>query len=833
MISQQEPWISVRGARENNLKNVDVDLPRNALVAFTGVSGSGKSSLAFSTIYAEAERRYLETVAPYARRLIRQVGVADVDSITGLPPAVALAQNKNTFNSRSTVGTLTTLSNLMRLLYSRAGSYPPGVRERLDADAFSPNTPNGACPICEGSGKSITVNEDALVPDTNLSIRQGAIAAWPGAWQGKNLRDIVIALGIDVDKPFRKLARAQQKWLLLTDEQPVVLVEPGDDRNEYPYNGKFVSARRHVLHSLMHSPSERQRARAAQFVVAVPCSTCQGSRLAPRALAVRFQGHSIAQLGGLPLEELITILSPIAQLKAPRAATPSVRSGEKTVVAVSLTRTLCARINALKQLGLGHLSLDRPMPSLSSGEIQRLRLATAVHAGLFGVVYILDEPSAGLHPADAAPLFELFSELKKAGNSLLVVEHDMNFVRRADWVVEVGPWAGEHGGEVLYSGPVDGLRRVPNSLTRQYLFDSPRGSKSWPRRSIESQSFLSLSGVNFRNLQDLSIRFPLGRFTAVCGVSGSGKSTLVSQLLVRSLLKNMGRSALDEVDEGPLDAALLEAAQRIQVNGAHGLSKVVLLDQRPIGRTPRSNLATYTGLFDHVRRLFAQSPGAKKLGFSASRFSFNLAEGRCEECQGVGFVSVELIFLQSSYAVCPACHGARYNEQTLRVRLGRKTIADVLNMTVDEAAAFFSAPEPLTHALATLKEVGLGYLRLGQPAPELSGGEAQRIRLATELQRGGRAQVLYVLDEPSASLHPHDTARLVAKLHELVDRDNTVIVVEHNLAVLASADWIIELGPGGGAHGGRIVAQGSPEKVARVKRSATAPYLAHALRGEH
>ena len=824
-------WIVVRGARQNNLRNVDVVLPRGAIVACTGVSGSGKSSLAFATIYAEAERRYLETIAPYARRLIRQVGEADVDTIEGLPPAVALSQARGAFSARSTVGTVTTISHLLRLLFSRAGSYPRGATGHLDADAFSPNTPHGACPTCQGTGRVQSVDEARLVADRRLSIRQGAIRAWPGAWQGKNLRDIVLALGIDVDRPFSRLPRSKQRWLLLTDEQPIVWVEPGEDRNEYPYNGKFVSAKRHVLQTLASSPSERQRRWASQFVVSAPCPACRGQRLGKAALAVKFKGRSIAELGSLPVERLLRLLAAEGRRPEPAPSRPKPRDGAEQRASASLLRGIVQRIQPLIELGLGHLTLDRVLPSLSPGEVQRLRLAASVHAGLFGVLYVLDEPSAGLHPADAAPLFDLLRRLRDAGNSLLVVEHELRFVSGADWVVDIGPGAGARGGRVLYSGPVRGLSSVAASQTGQHLFgsspstgapDGKRGPRL--RRPVGEGGWLILNHARYRNVRDLSVRFPLGVLTAVCGVSGSGKSTLVSTLLSGAFGHDpVGQN---EGEVSLMDQELADALSRLKLEGASNLRQVVTLDQKPIGRTSRSNLATYTGLFDKVRRAFASTRAARRRGYGPGRFSFNLPEGRCEHCQGSGEVEVELIFLQTHHAPCPACHGKRYNDATLKVLYEGKNIAEVLDLTVEAALDFFSAEAPIARILSVLSEVGLGYLRLGQPAPELSGGEAQRIKLATEIARGRQGAVLYLLDEPTANLHPADTSSLIRKLQDLVDRGATVVVVEHNVQVLAEADWVIELGPGGGERGGTVVAEGAPETIAQSRTSKTARFLA-------
>ncbi len=845
-------FVRVRGARENNLRNVDVDVPRDAIVAFTGVSGSGKSSLAFGTIYAEAQRRYFESVAPYARRLIQQGHNPKVEQITGLPPAVALQQRRGTPSSRSSVGTVTTLSNSVRMLFSRAGSYPEGAGQ-LDSDAFSPNTAAGACPECHGLGIAHTVSEASLVPDDALSIRDGAIAAWPGAWQGKNLRDILTHLGYDVDVPWRKLTRKDRDWILFTDEQPVVEVTPQRDRVAKPYKGRFWSAKSYVLHTLADTKSATMRERVLRFMETGPCPRCGGSGLTPEALAVTFAGRTIAELNAVPLSELAEIIRPTAGLAAAGTATRKQSSGEDNEVAVAITRDLLQRVTVLLDLGLGYLALGRATPTLSPGEMQRLRIATQLRSGLFGVIYVLDEPSAGLHPADAEPLLAVLDELKSAGNSVFVVEHNMDVVRRADWLVDVGPRAGEGGGDVLYSGPVAGLAAVEASLTRPFLFPDGTHSNNDDGGSANGGSrrdpagWLELRDITRHNLRALDADFPLGVFTAVTGVSGSGKSTLVSQVLAEVVGARLhpetwatGASAAIEsnasADGGDAASAgepgMLGGPLKVgPVSGLDGVDRLVQVDQKPIGRTPRSNLATYTGLFDAVRKEFAATDEARARGFGAGRFSFNVAGGRCETCQGEGFVAVELLFLPGSYGPCPECDGARYNQETLAVTYRGKNVAEVLGMTVDAAADFLAQVPAAARSLRTLREVGLGYLRLGQPATELSGGEAQRIKLATELQRAQRGHSLYLLDEPTTGLHPADVELLMAQLQRLVDAGNTVIVVEHEMDVVAAADWVIDLGPAGGDAGGQIIAAGTPADVARSTTSRTAPYLASVLNG--
>lgn len=781
-------------------------------MAFTGVSGSGKSSLAFGTIYAEAQRRYFESVAPYARRLLHQVGAPHVDEITGLPPAVALQQRRGAPSSRSTVGTITTLSNLLRVLYSRAGTYPVDA-PRLAAEAFSPNTAVGACPECHGLGTTHDVAEDLLVPDTSLSIRDGAIAAWPGAWQGHNLRRIVKNLGIDVDRPWRDLAQKDRDWLLFTDEQPSVLIRPQDKDGGggRDYHGTFRSARGHVRHVLANSASEAMRAKMLLFVRSTQCPVCHGSGLHADALAVTFAGRSITALGSVPFAELAELLRPYG-------------AGDPDDVATRICADLVARVDVLLDLGLGYLSLGRGSTTLSPGEAQRLRIATQLRSGLFGVVYVLDEPSAGLHPADAEPLLEVLAGLKAAGNTLFVVEHDLDVVRRADWVVDIGPAAGEGGGRVLYSGPVAGLEHVAGSPTGDHLFGRVDRPAREPRSATDR---IRLSGVTRHNLRDVSVELPVGVMTAVAGVSGSGKSTLVVQVLAAVVRRHLGTTP-PEPEDGEEHEIVGEVDVR-EVAGLDSFERLVVVDQRPIGRTPRSNLATYTGLFDAVRRMYAATPEARRRGYGAGRFSFNVAEGRCDTCQGEGFVAVELVFLPGTYTRCPTCQGARYDADTLEVTYRDRSIADVLALSVDEAADVLADVPAAARSLRTLQDVGLGYLRLGQPATELSGGEAQRIKLATELQRAGRKHSLYLLDEPTAGLHPADADLLLHQLHRLVDAGNTVVLVEHDLATIAGADWVVDLGPGGGDAGGRVVATGTPREVAEAGVGATAPYLARVL----
>ncbi|MEU6386044.1 excinuclease ABC subunit UvrA [Streptomyces bauhiniae] len=868
--------VRVRGAREHNLKDVDLTVPRDATVVFTGVSGSGKSSLAFGTLYAESQRRYLESVAPYARRLIDQAGVPDVDSITGMPPAVALQQQRGGRSARSSVGSLTTLSSLVRMLYSRAGDYPDG-QPMLYAEDFSANTVEGACPRCHGIGRVYEVTEQKMVPDPSLTIRERAIASWPTAWHGHQLRDVLVALGYDVDVPWKELPKKDRDWILYTDETPSLpvhsrltlaeareAIEAGDEPS---YQGAFVGARRYVLDTFANTKSASMKRRVAQFLDAAPCPSCHGKRLKPEALTITFEGLDIAEFSGLPLRELAALLdrtvadasqhvnvdptdSPGEALHADarrlaveqrvaaggsaHAAAPDVRrtpnrSVEKLATTARLGAELIDRLRPVIDLGLGYLSLDRTTPTLSGGELQRLRLATQLTSELFGVVYVLDEPSAGLHPQDVTALLGILDGLKRRGNSLFVVEHSVDVMRHADWLVDIGPGAGERGGRIIYSGPTEGLAEAEESVTRGYVFGGSGLAPHTPRRP---RGWIELSDVTRNNLRGVSVSIPMGALTAVTGVSGSGKSSLVSQALPALLAERLGGAV--PLDEAPEDNELLLDDAPGGLEGAlegdlTGVRRVVSIDQKPIGRTPRSNVATYTGLFDHVRSRFAQTPEARSRGYKPGRFSFNVTSGRCPTCEGEGSVMVELLFLPSVYTECPDCHGTRYKASTLEITWRDRNIAQILSMSVEEAHAFFDGEEEIMRSLSALIDVGLGYLRLGQPATELSGGEAQRVKLASELQRAQRGDTFYVLDEPTSGLHCADADRLVTHLQTLVDAGNTVVMVELDMRVVAASDHVIDLGPGAGEAGGTVVASGTPEQVAESGVGASAKYLTVAL----
>lgn len=828
-------YVKIKGARENNLKNVDLEIPRDAMVVFTGVSGSGKSSLAFGTLYAEAQRRYLESVSPYARRLFNQMSIPEVDEIEGLPPAIALQQQRGSSSTRSSVGSVTTLSNLLRMLYSRAGDYPKG-QAIIYAESFSPNTPEGACPECHGLGRVYEVTERSMVPDDTLTIREKAIAAWPTAWQGQNLRDILTTMGYNVDIPWKELPKKERDWILFTEEQPVVPVYPRftadqvqkaiKNKMQPDYMGTFTGARRYVMQTFANSQSQLMKKRVSQYMLSSECPVCYGKRLRKESLSIKFNGLDITELSRLSLNRLHQIFKKYADGTSLIKANRDKGHPEKAIVAQRIAEDIVSRLEVMLDLGLGYLDLERSTPTLSPGELQRLRLATQIRSNLFGVVYVLDEPSAGLHPADTQALLRALDKLKASGNSLFVVEHEIDVIRHADWIVDVGPGAGENGGHILYSGAPEGLKHIEASRTKDYIYGkstqlskAPKAAKGW----------LKLAGVKRNNLDQLDVNFPLGVFTSVTGISGSGKSSLVSQVLVELVAAHLGQKTSPET-EGNADLLDLEQTEVKTLGGsitegAENIKRLVQVDQKPIGRTPRSNLATYTGLFDPVRKLFAATPDARKRKYDAGRFSFNVAKGRCPHCQGEGFVMVELLFLPSVYTPCPTCLGTRYNAKTLEITYQDKNIAEVLAMTVDAAWEFFKTDAAIHRGLDIVRQVGLGYLKLGQPATELSGGEAQRIKLATELQRTQHGNTLYILDEPTTGLHPADVEKLMKQLDLLVEQGNTVIVVEHDMHVISGSDWIIEIGPDAGEKGGKVVHSGIPADFALMENSHTAPYL--------
>lgn len=861
--------IRVRDAHLRNLKHQDVELPRNALVAVTGVSGSGKSSLAFGTLHGEAQRRYLESVAPFARRLIGGAVDPRVGSVDGLPPTVALEQGARAGGARSTVGTVSNLSNTVRLLYSRCGEYPAEVRKRhggrLASDCFSPNTTAGMCPECQGTGVVHEPTEETMVPDPSLSIDEGAIAAWPGAWLGKNFHDIVAELGFPMDVPWKDIPHADREWILFTDERPVVTIHPhrGADQIQRTYEGTWRSVASYLRKTLAETGSDSTRKRVLSFMRSSRCGVCAGRRLIVDALSVEYLGLPIDSLGALPLED---VLKRFAARRASTALTAAENSAtaeaERASAAAEAERILLDQaiptLESVVDLGLGHLSLDRAAATLSAGEMQRLRLASQLRSGLFGVAYVLDEPSAGLHPEERRAVMKLIRGFLDAGNSVLLVEHDMHLVAEADWIVDVGPGAGELGGEILYSGPAANPNPAanlspaanptpaanPNPAEESRgaggsaglaELDSPTGRAlaAGPLKLVSDADAripsgkLRLTDINERTLNSLNVDFGLGAFTAITGVSGSGKSTLLHVLAdtlseqVKTAVNDgdvasKGKNPVTNPAQTEIASPNLSATLSATLSADKTIDRLVQISQKPIGRTPRSCLATYTGLFDKVRKIFAQTDAAKQRGWTVSRFSYNVTQGRCPTCSGEGQIEVELVFLPGSYTPCPDCHGARYNAETLAVTWNGRTIADVLGLTVAEAREVFADEAAIARALQALSAVGLDYLRLGQPATELSGGEAQRIKLATELQRAQRGHTVYLMDEPTTGLHPADVDLLVTELQRLVDSGNTVVVVEHDMRVVAQADRLIEMGPGAGARGGRVVADGSPAAVAET-----------------
>ncbi|WP_412893298.1 excinuclease ABC subunit UvrA [Arthrobacter sp. 1P04PC] len=940
----------VKGAREHNLRNVDLDLPRDAMIVFTGLSGSGKSSLAFDTIFAEGQRRYVESLSAYARQFLGQVDKPDVDFIEGLSPAVSIDQKSTSKNPRSTVGTITEIYDYMRLLWARVGrphcpvcgepvtkqtpqqivdqlqelpegtrfqvlapvvrgrkgefvelfkelsakgysrarvddklvqlSDPPklgkqfkhtievvvdrlvvkeGIRQRLtdsvetalglaegrvlaefvdlDADdperirafsehlacpnehplaldeieprSFSFNNPFGACSVCSGIGTRLEVDEELLVPNPELSLAEGAIAPWSlGAATTKYwvrlLSGLAKDVGFSMTTPWEKLSRDARQTVLHGKDHKVVVQYRNRFGRERKYSTGFEGVVQYVHRKHTETDSDSARDRYEEYMRQVPCPACNGARLNPASLSVLINGKSIAEVAALPMRECAHFLDTL------------VLTGREAQIANQVLKEIQARLTFLLDVGLEYLNLERSSGTLSGGEAQRIRLATQIGSGLVGVLYVLDEPSIGLHQRDNRRLIETLTRLRDLGNTLIVVEHDEDTIHEADWVVDIGPGAGEHGGKVVHSGSYQDLLKNTESLTGDYL--SGRKSIAVPkkRRKYDKKRELKVVGAKENNLLNVDASFPLGLFTAVTGVSGSGKSTLVNEILYKVLATK-------------LNGAKQVAGRHKSVQGLEHLDKVVHVDQSPIGRTPRSNPATYTGVFDHIRKLFAETTEAKVRGYLPGRFSFNVKGGRCEACSGDGTLKIEMNFLPDVYVPCEVCHGARYNRETLEVHYKGKTIADVLNMPIEEGAEFFAAFSPIARHLRTLVDVGLGYVRLGQPATTLSGGEAQRVKLAAELQKRSNGRSVYVLDEPTTGLHFEDIRKLLMVLQGLVDKGNTVITIEHNLDVIKSADWIVDLGPDGGSGGGRIVASGTPEQVAKSKDSHTAAFLAEIL----
>lgn len=829
-------WLVVRGAREHNLADLTVRLPHRSLVVFTGLSGSGKSTLAFDTIYAECQRRQVQSMSAFARQFLIELDKPETDALEGLCPAAALDQRTASRSPRSTVGTATDVYDLLRVLYSRIGQphctvcdaplrfdvgwrCPNGDAElgpSMTARGFSFNLPYGACPTCEGIGSELRVDVDLVVPEPELSLAGGALAPWRGPATEAELNGALAMarqLSADINAPWRTLPSAVRDTLLTGPGVPIAPL---------PNNAPRRMAREELFHGVVPWLTRRYRdtysagarGRVAAFMRSVPCVECDGARLnaAQRAVRLRHPDHGRVGIGELCARTVIDCLGFFDGLDL---------DDTRRRVADQAVQEITTRLRQLVDVGLDHVTLNRALPTLSGGEAQRLRLAQQLGTALFGLLYVLDEPTIGLHPADVDRLLVSLRTLRDQGNSVLVVEHDPQVVRAADWVVDLGPGAGEAGGRLLHSGPVATLLANERSLTGGYLSGRlGAGERQQQRRVPDDTRQLAVRGAREHNLADLEVAFPLGCFTVVTGVSGSGKSTLVDQVLYRAV----ARAVQDEpVVPGAHDG----------VDGVLLVDRVVRVDQSPIGRTPRSNPATYTGAFDPIRGIFARTERARELGFTASRFSFNTTGGRCEACAGEGAVRIDMRFLPDIFMPCHTCHGSRYDATTLQVRFAGLTIADVLALPVSAALEVFADTESITRPLGALVDVGLGYIRLGQPATMLSGGEAQRVKLATELSGRTQGHTLYVLDEPTTGLHPMDVHRLLGVLHGLVDKGNTVVVVEHNLAVIASADWVIELGPAGGDRGGRLIVAGPPERVAMIDGSATGHYLSEELNGRN
>lgn len=942
--------IRVQGARENNLKNVDLTIPRDAMVVFTGLSGSGKSSLAFDTIFAEGQRRYVESLSSYARMFLGQVDKPDVDFIEGLSPAVSIDQKSTSKNPRSTVGTITEIYDYMRLLWARIGhphcpecgeeitqqtpqqivdilqdypertrlqilapvvsarkgefvdlfkdlltqgysrarvdgetvqlSDPPklakqykhtievvvdrivikdGIHQRLtdsietalkladgrvlidfvdreqddpertrsfsenlacpnnhplqidtiEPRAFSFNSPFGACSACDGIGSRLEVDTELLVPNPDLTLGEGAIAPWS---QGKATTEYWLRLlaglgeelGFDLNTPFKDLPAKTRAAILDGKDYKVEVSYRNRFGRERRYTSGFEGVKAYIKRKHEETESDFARDRYEQYMRQVACPSCGGARLNPTILGVKVGGQSIADITDLSLADALAFVRGL-QLSAREA-----KIGEQVL------KEIDARLQFLLDVGLDYLTLSRSAGTLSGGEAQRIRLATQIGSGLVGVLYVLDEPSIGLHQRDNRRLIETLTKLRDMGNTLIVVEHDEDTMREADWIVDVGPGAGEHGGEIVHSGSFEELLKNTKSITGDYMAGRRSIEVPASRRPVDKDRQLTVRGARENNLKNVTVSFPLGVFTAVTGVSGSGKSTLVNDILYTSLANK-------------LNGAKQVPGRHKSIDGLEHLDKVIHVDQSPIGRTPRSNPATYTGVFDHIRKLFAETSEAKMRGYTPGRFSFNVKGGRCEDCSGDGTLKIEMNFLPDVYVPCETCHGKRYNRETLEVHYKGKTIADVLEMPVEEAAEFFAAFTPIARHLNTLVDVGLGYIRLGQPATTLSGGEAQRVKLATELQKRSNGRSIYVLDEPTTGLHFEDIRKLLAVLQSLVDKGNSVITIEHNLDVVKCADWIIDMGPEGGSGGGTVIAEGTPEQVAQVKGSHTGAFLAEIL----
>ena len=777
--------ITIQGAREHNLKNVDLEFPRNRMVVFTGLSGSGKSSLAFDTLFAEGQRRYVESLSAYARQFLGQMDKPDVDFIEGLSPAVSIDQKTTNRNPRSTVGTITEIYDYLRLLFARTG------------------IPH--CPVCTGIGYKLEIDPELVIPDPSKTLNENAIEPWgmtkgTGEYYRHVLEGLGDEMGFDLDTPWKDLPEEARQAIMYGRDFKVQV----SYRNRWGRMREYSTGFEGVVRTLMRRHDETDSDQMKQYYESymreVPCQACQGRRLRPEVLAVTVGGESIADVCDMSAETSLAWMDGL-QLE-----------GSAAQIAGEVLKEIRARLGFLNDVGLNYLTLSRAAKTLSGGEAQRIRLATQIGSGLVGVMYVLDEPSIGLHQRDNERLITTLHHLRDLGNTLIVVEHDEDTIKNADWVIDIGPGAGEHGGEVIYSGPAKKLVDAPRSVTGDYIAGRRKIEVPQSRRKVRKTKQLRVVGARENNLKDLTVNFPLGVFTCVTGVSGSGKSTLVNQILYPVLADK-------------LNGARIVPGKHTRVEGVGQCDKVIHVDQNPIGRTPRSNPATYTGVWDKIRTLFAKTPEAQVRGYGPGRFSFNVKGGRCEACHGDGTLKIEMNFLPDVYVDCEECHGKRYNRETLEVKYNGKSVADVLGMPIEEAAQFFKAYPSISRYLDTLVQVGLGYIRLGQPAPTLSGGESQRVKLATELQRRSTGKTVYILDEPTTGLHFEDVRKLLLVLQGLVDKGNTVIVIEHNLDVVKSADWIIDLGPEGGDGGGTIVTEGTPEQVAQCEQSWTGKFL--------